>query len=162
MACQRAQNVPATMPCPVSEEYASLSLTTLLTSTHTTQYEEPSLLEVFYDLFFAANYTVFSQNQSVVNHESFKAYIGYFSLLWATWFAVTLYDVRYVADSLFGTSPKHSGLFSSQTNVSERITRATQLGVLVGFAVVAPNFDPEKQTDKHTYKTMMTMCKLSL
>jgi hypothetical protein len=35
------------------------------------------------------------------------------------------------------------------------MTRAIQLGVLVGFAVVAPNFDPENQ-----YKdTMKTMCK---
>ncbi|KAM3561101.1 hypothetical protein ARSEF4850_003374 [Beauveria asiatica] len=100
------------------------------------RYEEPTLLEIFYDLFFAANYNVFAQSQSVTNHRRFKAYVGYFSLLWGTWFVVTLYDVRYVTDSIF-----------------ERIARAVQLGVLVGFTVVAPNFDPEDQDES----TMMTM-----
>ncbi|KAJ2978707.1 hypothetical protein NQ176_g3667 [Zarea fungicola] len=100
------------------------------------RYEEPTLLEILYDLFFAANYNVFAQNQSVTNHQRFKAYVGYFSLLWGTWFVVTLYDVRYVTDSIF-----------------ERMARAIQLGVLVGFAVVAPNFDPEDQSRS----TMMTM-----
>ncbi|ATY63313.1 Low temperature requirement A [Cordyceps militaris] len=100
------------------------------------RYEEPTLLEIFYDLFFAANYNVFAQSQSVTNHRRFKAYVGYFSLLWGTWFVVTLYDVRYVTDSIF-----------------ERVARAVQLGVLVGFTVVAPNFDPEDQDEG----TMMTM-----
>jgi hypothetical protein len=49
------------------------------------QHEEPTLLEIFYDLFFAANYTVFSENREVTNHESFKAYIGYF------WYVQLLY-----------------------------------------------------------------------
>ncbi|KAJ3476380.1 hypothetical protein NLG97_g9149 [Lecanicillium saksenae] len=100
------------------------------------RYEEPTLLELLYDLFFAANYNVFAQNQSVTNHQRFKAYVGYFSLLWGTWFIVTLYDVRYVTDSIF-----------------ERVARAVQLGVLVGFTVVAPNFDPEDQ-DRSTMMTM--------
>ncbi|KAJ6789396.1 hypothetical protein PWT90_00949 [Aphanocladium album] len=100
------------------------------------RYEEPTLLEILYDLFFAANYNVFAQNQSVTNHSRFKAYVGYFSLLWGTWFVVTLYDVRYVTDSIF-----------------ERVARAVQLGVLVGFTVVAPNFNPEDQNQS----TMMTM-----
>ncbi|PQK17329.1 hypothetical protein BB8028_0007g05240 [Beauveria bassiana] len=100
------------------------------------RYEEPTLLEIFYDLFFAANYNVFAQSQSVTNHRRFKAYVGYFSLIWGTWFVVTLYDVRYVTDSIF-----------------ERVARAVQLGVLIGFTVVAPNFDPENQDES----TMMTM-----
>ncbi|KAK2589928.1 hypothetical protein QQS21_012391 [Conoideocrella luteorostrata] len=92
------------------------------------RYEEPTLLEIFYDLFFAANYTVFSENREVTNHSNFKAYIGYFCLLWLTWFLTTSYDVRFVTDSIF-----------------ERTTRALQLGVLVGFAVVAPKFEPDNQ-----------------
>lgn len=72
-------------------------------------------MEIFYDLFFAANYNVFSQNQSVTNHQRFKAYIGYFSLLWGTWFVVTLFDVRFVTDSIFGTfcNPSHNSAGSS-------------------------------------------------
>ncbi|OAQ68898.1 low temperature requirement A [Pochonia chlamydosporia 170] len=100
------------------------------------RYEEPTLLEIFYDLFFAANYTVFSENREVTNHNSFKAYIGYFCLLWLTWFLVASYDVRFVTDSIF-----------------ERTARALQLGVLVGFAVVAPTFDPSNQKSQ----TMRTM-----
>ncbi|OAQ98466.1 hypothetical protein LLEC1_02952 [Akanthomyces lecanii] len=107
------------------------------------RYEEPTLLEIFYDLFFAANYNVFAQNQAVTNHQRFKAYVGYFSLLWGTWLVVTLYDVRYVTDSVF-----------------ERVARAVQLGVLVGFTVVAPNFNPEDQ-DQTTMMTMSLMLFLS-
>ncbi|KAM0742729.1 hypothetical protein ACQRIT_002906 [Beauveria bassiana] len=100
------------------------------------RYEEPTLLEIFYDLFFAVNYNVFAQSQSITDHRRFKAYVGYFSLLWGTWFVVTLYDVRYVTDSIF-----------------ERIARGVQLGVLVGFTVIAPNYDPQDQNES----TMMTM-----
>ncbi|PNY28639.1 Uncharacterized protein TCAP_01435 [Tolypocladium capitatum] len=97
---------------------------------------EPTLLEIFFDLFFAANYNVFSETQEVTNHARFKAYVGYFCLLWLTWFLVTLYDVRFVTDSIFA-----------------RVMRAIQLGVLVGFAVLAPKFDP---TDQHR-STMRAM-----
>ncbi|PHH90042.1 hypothetical protein CDD83_4668 [Cordyceps sp. RAO-2017] len=92
------------------------------------RYQEPTLLEIFFDLFFAANYNVFSETQKVTNHARFKAYVGYFCLLWLTWFLVTLFDVRYVTDSIFS-----------------RLMRAVQLGVLVGFVVVAPHFDPTHQ-----------------
>ncbi|KAG5915615.1 hypothetical protein E4U42_007965 [Claviceps africana] len=92
------------------------------------RYDEPTLLEVFYDLFFAANYNVFSENKQVTNHNNFKSYIGYFCLLWMSWFLTASYDVRFVTDSIF-----------------ERTARAVSLGVLVGFAIVAPNFDPGRQ-----------------
>lgn len=42
------------------------------------KYEEPTLLEIFYDLFFAANYNVFSDTQQVTGHSKFKASVGYF------------------------------------------------------------------------------------
>ncbi|PHH70531.1 hypothetical protein CDD80_5951 [Ophiocordyceps camponoti-rufipedis] len=90
--------------------------------------EEPTLLEVFFDLVFAANYNVFTDNQEVTNTARFKAYLGYFFLLWLTWLLVTLFDVRYVTDSIF-----------------TRLTRAIQLGVLVGFTIVAPTFNPTNQ-----------------
>ncbi|KAG6003171.1 hypothetical protein E4U21_002285 [Claviceps maximensis] len=92
------------------------------------RYEEPTLLEIFYDLFFAANYSVFSENRQVTDHNNFKAYVGYFCLLWISWFLTASYDVRFVTDSIF-----------------ERTARAVSLGVLVGFAIVAPNFDPGEQ-----------------
>lgn len=42
------------------------------------QHEGPTLLEIFFDLFFAANYNAFSETQKVTNHARFKAYVGYF------------------------------------------------------------------------------------
>ncbi|OAQ58443.1 low temperature requirement A [Pochonia chlamydosporia 170] len=100
------------------------------------RYEEPTLLEIFYDLFFAANYNVFSDTQQVTGRSKFKASVGYFCLLWLTWFQVAMFDVRYVTDSIFS-----------------RITRAIQLGVLVGFVVVAPKFHPNNQ-DPGTMRAM--------
>ncbi|OAQ57472.1 hypothetical protein VFPPC_17170 [Pochonia chlamydosporia 170] len=100
------------------------------------RYEEPTLLEIFYDLFFAANYNVFSDTQQVTGHSKFKASVGYFCLLWLTWFQVAMFDVRYVTDSIFS-----------------RLTRAIQLGVLVGFVVVAPKFNPNDQ-DLDTMRAM--------
>ncbi|KAF7559903.1 hypothetical protein G7046_g4234 [Stylonectria norvegica] len=100
------------------------------------KHEDASLLELFYDLFFAANYTVFSETQSVNSHDRFKAYVGYFSVLWVTWLMTTLYDVRFVTDSMF-----------------ERAARGVHLGVMVGFAVVAPHFKPSDQ-NAQTMRTM--------
>jgi hypothetical protein len=75
--------------------------------------------QLFFDLFFAANLTVFSEAQQVTNASKFTSYIGYFwyvvvqsrsaslanvrrSMLWFTWLLVGLYDVRFVTDSIFG------------------------------------------------------------
>ncbi|UNI13482.1 hypothetical protein JDV02_000225 [Purpureocillium takamizusanense] len=107
------------------------------------RYEEPTLLEIFFDLFFAANYNVFSDTQQVTNHAKFKAFVGYFCLLWLTWFLVTLFDVRFVTDSIFS-----------------RVTRAIQLGVLVGFAVVAPKFNPSNQ-HRDTMRAMSLILMIS-
>ncbi|KAH7160951.1 hypothetical protein EDB81DRAFT_332783 [Dactylonectria macrodidyma] len=100
------------------------------------KHEDASLLELFFDLLFAANYTVFSQTQGVNSPDRFRAYVGYFGILWITWLTVSLYDVRFVTDSIF-----------------ERIARAVHLGVMIGFAVVAPNFKPADQN----LQTMRTM-----
>jgi amino acid transporter len=54
-----------------------------------------------------------------------KSYVGFFTLLWLTWFAVSLYDVRFSADSIF-----------------ERAAKALHFGVMVGFAVIGPSWKP--------------------
>lgn len=36
--------------------------------------------------------------------KALAAYVGYFSVLWISWFLVGLYDVRFVTDSFFGMS----------------------------------------------------------
>ncbi|PON22882.1 hypothetical protein TGAM01_v208137 [Trichoderma gamsii] len=92
------------------------------------RHEEAGMLEVFTDLFFAANYVVFSKELAVTSIDRLGSYAGYFCMLWISWLVVGLYDVRFVTDSIF-----------------ERLVRAVHLGVFVGFAVVAPKFNPNDQ-----------------
>lgn len=51
------------------------------------------------------------------------SYIGFFCILWFTWAQVTLYDVRFATDSFF-----------------ERIAHACHFGVMVGLAIIGPQF----------------------
>ncbi|CEJ79833.1 hypothetical protein VHEMI00050 [[Torrubiella] hemipterigena] len=105
------------------------------------RYEDPTLLEIFYDLFFAATYNIFCEIKETTSANTFKASIGFFCLLWLTWLAVTLFEVRYATDSIFS-----------------RVATAVQLGVLVGFVIVAPNFSPsEKPIPDVTPRVMQTM-----
>lgn len=92
--------------------------------------------KLFFDLFFAANLTVFSEVHEVSTRARLVGYIGFFCLMWFTWALVGLFDVRFVADSVFS-----------------RVARAGHLGVMIGFAVVAGDFHPEEQ-DERTFQTM--------
>lgn len=38
----------------------------------------------------------------MTSSEAIAAYVGYFTVLWISWFLVGLYDVRFVTDSFFG------------------------------------------------------------
>ncbi|KAK1828879.1 hypothetical protein QBC39DRAFT_288437 [Podospora conica] len=100
------------------------------------RYNEATAVEVFYDLFFAANLCVFAEVQDITNVNQLANFIVYFSLLWFNWALLGLFDVRFVTDSIF-----------------ERLARAFHFGVMVGMAVVAPNFT---LTDQHaqTFRTM--------
>jgi hypothetical protein len=51
------------------------------------------------------------------------AYIGFLGVIWFTWLQVTLFDIRFARDSVF-----------------ERICKAFQLGVMVGFASAGSRF----------------------
>ncbi|KAI1818370.1 bacterial low temperature requirement A protein-domain-containing protein [Poronia punctata] len=85
-------------------------------------------LEVFYDLWFVANLAVFTSLHTVNDETNLLSYVAYISLLWFDWFQTSLYDVRFLADSVF-----------------ERVARALHMGVMVGFAVVSVNFTPDEQ-----------------
>ncbi|KAL9536305.1 hypothetical protein SMMN14_01512 [Sphaerulina musiva] len=88
------------------------------------QQREASNLELFYDLFFAANLTVFTAVHEVRDGDTLKQYVGFFCILWFTWYQVGLYDVRFSADSFF-----------------ERAAKAVQFLVMIGFAVVGPKYN---------------------
>jgi hypothetical protein len=60
---------------------------------------------------------------SVPSHPELSSYIGFFCILWFTWAQVTLYDVRFATDSII-----------------ERIAHACHFGVMVGLAIIGPEF----------------------
>ncbi|KAH7125605.1 bacterial low temperature requirement A protein-domain-containing protein [Dendryphion nanum] len=96
------------------------------------RHAEATTSELFYDLFFVANLTTFTSMLEINDGKSLRAYIGFFTLLWLTWYQVSLYDVRFSADSLF-----------------ERIAKAIHFGVMVGFAVIGPQWKPGQYIDDY-------------
>ncbi|KAJ4287620.1 hypothetical protein N0V90_012323 [Kalmusia sp. IMI 367209] len=92
------------------------------------RHAEATTSELFYDLFFVANLTTFTSMLEINDHNTLTAYIGFFSLLWLTWYQVSLYDVRFSTDSVF-----------------ERVAKAIHFGVMVGFAVIGPQWKPGQE-----------------
>ncbi|KAI1097610.1 hypothetical protein F4804DRAFT_159422 [Jackrogersella minutella] len=90
--------------------------------------EAATNFELFYDLWFVANLNVFTSIHDISDSARFTSFIGYIVLLWTTWGLTTLYDVRFTADSIW-----------------ERICKAIHLGVMIGFAEIGTNFDPDDQ-----------------
>lgn len=100
------------------------------------RHAEATSAELFYDLFFVANLTTFTSMLEINDRHSLSAYVGFFSLLWLTWYQVSLYDIRFSADSVF-----------------ERVAKTTHFGVMVGFAVIGPQWKPgQAQWDYKIYK----------
>jgi low temperature requirement protein LtrA len=109
------------------------------------RHAEATTAELFYDLFFVANLTTFTSMLEINDHKSLTAYIGFFALLWLTWYQVSLYDVRFSADSVF-----------------ERVAKAIHFGVMVGFAVIGPQWKPGQEIDDYKiYKAFGLMLMVS-
>lgn len=89
------------------------------------QRHEADTIELFFDLFFVANLATFTAYHAVLDLKSFAAYVGFFAIIWSTWFQVTLHDVRFSRDSVY-----------------ERICKVIQMIVFVGFALVGSKFQP--------------------
>jgi low temperature requirement protein LtrA len=97
------------------------------------RHAEATTSELFYDLFFVANLTSFTSMIEINEVRKLKAYIGFFSLLWLTWYQVSLYDVRFARDSVF-----------------ERVAKAIHFGVMVGFAIIGPQWKPGEMISDYT------------
>jgi hypothetical protein len=50
------------------------------------RHAEATTAELFYDLFFVANLTTFTSGLEINDRNSLTAYIGFFALLWLTWY----------------------------------------------------------------------------
>jgi low temperature requirement protein LtrA len=88
------------------------------------KHEEPSSIQLFYDLFFVANLSACTKNHQIVDGSSLAAYIGFFTLMWFTWFGTILFDVRFAMDSWF-----------------IRLGKACSFGIMTVFALSSIYFD---------------------
>jgi low temperature requirement protein LtrA len=99
------------------------------------RHAETTISELFYDLFFVANLTSFTSMIEINDIKKLKAYVGFFSLLWLTWYQVSLYDVRFLKDT---------------RTLFERVTKAIHFGVMVGFAIIGPQWKPGENVNDYT------------
>jgi hypothetical protein len=102
------------------------------------KHKESTNIELFYDLFFVANLTTFSNVHEVNSRKALTSYMGFFCILWFTWCQTSLFDIRFVTDSWM-----------------ERMAKACHLGVMVGLAVVGPNYDTEVGKKDPSMQTMV-------
>lgn len=110
------------------------------------QRHEASVLELFFDLFFVANLATFTTYHAITDWTGVLAYIGFFVIIWATWFQVTLHDTRFARDTIY-----------------ERLCKAIQMISFVGFAVVSKEFAPgtadaNAMVSDSTYITALDFC----
>jgi low temperature requirement protein LtrA len=89
------------------------------------QRHEANSIELFFDLFFVANLATFTAYHSITDGDYLLGYIGFFGILWSTWFQITLHDVRFARDSLY-----------------ERVCKTIQFICFVGLALVGSQFNP--------------------
>ncbi|OJD35315.1 low temperature requirement a protein [Diplodia corticola] len=89
------------------------------------QRHEANPNELCFDLLFVANLATFTAYHTVDDSASLAAYVGFFAILWATWFQITLHDVRFARDSVY-----------------ERACKVLQFGAFVGLALAGSKFEP--------------------
>jgi hypothetical protein len=92
------------------------------------QRHEADTIELFFDLFFVANLATFTAYHSILDIRALGAYIGFFAVIWCTWFQITLYDVRFSRDSVY-----------------ERICKVIQMSIFVAFALIGSKFQPSSK-----------------
>lgn len=107
------------------------------------RYEEATNLELFYDLFFVANLTTFTDSHEINQVTALKAYAGFFCILWFLWLQVSLFDVRFGQDSIL-----------------ERIGKACQFGVMIRLAMVGADFEPSQQSH-HVFRSLALVLAVS-
>ncbi|KAM0425642.1 hypothetical protein ACHAPT_009174 [Fusarium lateritium] len=90
--------------------------------------ESASPVELFYDLWFVANLNVFTTLHPITDVTNLGSFIRFFLMLWITWLATTVFDVRFGQDGLF-----------------ERIARACHLTVMLGFSAGGVSFSQTEQ-----------------
>ena len=102
--------------------------------------------ELFYDLFFVGNLAAFTKKHEMNSGANLRSYVGFFSLLWFTWLQVSLYDVRFSKDSVF-----------------DRICKAVQLGLMMGFVAIGSDFNPrDGEVEGHVFSFILMASRIVL
>ena len=110
-------------------------------------HHEPSNIQLFYDLFFVANLSACTSNHPIMDRDTLASYVGFFSLLWFTWFDTILFDVRFAIDSWF-----------------IRLSKFCSFGIMAAFAVssVFPTSDSISDQNDLTFGHNTEMVSLVL
>jgi len=130
-----AKNGGLNQPSPDCENYQSVEKYTCASRVKENaeaipifqKHDEASSIQLFYDLYFVANLSSCTINHKIDNSNTLVSYVGFFTLLWFTWFSTIMFDVRFAIDSWF-----------------TRLSKACSLGVMTAFAlssVFLPNSD---------------------
>ncbi|KAF2848832.1 hypothetical protein T440DRAFT_148190 [Plenodomus tracheiphilus IPT5] len=105
------------------------------------QRHEANSVELFFDLFFVANLATFTAYHSITDGDYLLGYIGFFGILWSSWFQITLHDVRFARDSLY-----------------ERVCKTVQFITFVGLALVGSQFNPASAKGKGNNTSFRILC----
>lgn len=105
------------------------------------QRHEANSIELFFDLFFVANLATFTAYHSITDGDYLLGYIGFFGILWSSWFQITLHDVRFARDSLY-----------------ERVCKTVQFITFVGLALVGSQFNPASAKGKGNNSSFRILC----
>lgn len=90
------------------------------------KHDEASSIQLFYDLFFVANLSTWTTNHDITGTPALASYIGFFTLLWFTWFGTIIFDVRFAIDSWF-----------------TRLSKACSFGIMTAFAMTTLDYTPD-------------------
>ncbi|KAF9375979.1 hypothetical protein CPB97_011122 [Podila verticillata] len=73
-----------------------------MTETYLDEHEKKSAtwMELFFDLTFVANITIFTHQHPIVDTTTLMRYCGWFTILWWMWLSQTMFDVRFSTDDL--------------------------------------------------------------
>jgi len=74
------------------------------------RYEDATNIGLFYDLFFVSSLTTFTDVHDLNDVPALKAYTGFFCILWVLWIQLSLFNVRFVQDSILERIGKRASL----------------------------------------------------
>lgn len=105
--------------------------------------ESPSI-QLFYDLWFVAVLSACTTTHEVTDRQQLATYLGFFTLMWFTWFGTILFDVRFAFDSWF-----------------IRLSKACSLAIMALFAMTLVPFHLGEHTFGHDLQKLGTVLMVS-